>query len=136
MENCVFCRIASKELPANIVYEDGGTIAFLDIRPVNPGHVLILPKEHSATILETPQRSLYGLMDTLQRIAPAVLAGVGASGFNLGVNTGSVAGQAVLHTHLHLMPRFEGDGRELWHGTEPTVEELAATAQRIREQLG
>jgi histidine triad (HIT) family protein len=136
MDNCIFCRIANKELPAQIVYEDGGTVAFLDIHPVNPGHVLVVPKEHAATILDISPHSLTGVMDTVQRIAPAVLAGVGASGFNIGVNTGSVAGQAVMHFHLHLMPRFEGDGYELWHGPETSTDEIEAVAQKIREQIG
>jgi histidine triad (HIT) family protein len=135
MENCIFCKIANKELPAHVIYEDGGTLAFLDIHPVNPGHVLIVPKEHAATVLDISQRSLYAVMDTVQRIAPAVLAGVGASGFNIGVNTGLVAGQAVLHFHLHLMPRHEGDGRDLWHGKETVPGELETVTAKIREHL-
>jgi histidine triad (HIT) family protein len=134
--DCLFCKIAKKEIPAQVVYEDAGTLAFLDIHPVNPGHVLVIPKEHAATLLEVSRKASHAVMDTVQRIVPAVLAGVGAPAFNLGVNTGSAAGQVVPHYHLHIMPRFAGDGRDLWHGTETVPGELEAVAAKIRAALG
>ena len=135
MSDCIFCKIARKEIPASIVYEDRKTMAFLDIHPVNPGHTLVIPKEHAPTLLEASHGAVHAVMDTVQKITPAILAGVSAPGFNLGVNTGSVAGQVVPHYHLHIMPRFEGDGRDLWHGAETVPGELEAVAETIRKQL-
>ncbi len=136
MNDCLFCKIIRKEIPAQVVYEDGNTLAFLDIHPVNPGHVLVVPKEHAADFLAASHEANHAVLDTVQKIAPAVLAAVGAPAMNLGVNCGSVAGQAVMHYHLHLMPRFEGDGHALWHGKETVPGELEAVAENIRKSLG
>ncbi|TAL19609.1 HIT family protein [Patescibacteria group bacterium] len=135
MTGCIFCKIASKQIPANVVYEDKMTLAFLDIHPVNPGHTLVIPKEHAPTLLESSRESAHAVVDTVQKITPAILAAVGSPAFNLGVNTGSAAGQAVHHFHLHIMPRFDADGRELWHGRETVPGELEAVAAKIKERL-
>lgn len=114
MADCIFCKIVSKELPSHKVYEDDAYYAFLDIFPVNPGHTLVIPKTHYQDILHTPSEIVDGLMRLVQKIAPAVLKAMKSEGFNLGMNTGSVAGQAVFHTHAHIMPRFPEDGLHLW----------------------
>lgn len=114
MADCIFCKIINKELPSYKVYEDGSFYAFLDIFPVNHGHVLVIPKTHYPDILHTPPEVAEGLMRLVQKIAPAVLKATKSEGFNLGMNTGSVAGQAVFHTHAHIMPRFPDDGLRLW----------------------
>ncbi|MBI1961729.1 MAG: HIT family protein, partial [Parcubacteria group bacterium] len=115
MQDCVFCKIVSGDIPSHKVYEDESVLAFLDINPVNPGHTLVIPKAHHKDLLDIPLELGAKVMNAIQKIAPAVLAGVGADSFNLGVNNGSGAGQIVFHAHFHIMPRFAGDGHQLWH---------------------
>lgn len=135
MDGCLFCRIVSGELPSQRVYEDAETLAFLDIKPVNPGHTLVIPKAHSVGIADATDEALAAVMRTVKRIAPGILAAVGSQGYNLGVNQGAVAGQLVMHLHVHVMPRFPTDGHALWHGTPRTPEELNAVAEKIRAEL-
>lgn len=136
MDNCLFCKIIRKEIPAEIVYEDEKVLAFLDIHPVNPGHTLVVPKAHAETVLAATREDACAVMDAVHKITPAILAAVSSPACNLAVNVGNVAGQAVMHYHLHIMPRFEGDGHALWHGKNVTNEMLTETAKNIRTSLG
>ena len=132
--DCLFCKIIQKEIPAQIIYEDEKTLAFLDIRPINPGHTLVIPKEHAATILEASSHAARAVIDTVKKITPAILAATGALAFNIGINSGVIAGQVIHHYHLHIMPRFVGDGRDLWHAENASSEDLTQLAQKIRQQ--
>lgn len=134
MADCLFCKIIAGEIPAAKIYEDELTFAFLDIKPVNPGHTLVVPKTHAVGIADASDDALAAVMRTVKRIAPHILAAVGTDGFDLGVNEGVVAGQLVPHLHFHLMPRFADDGLELWHGTEATIEDRLALAEKIRKE--
>lgn len=133
--SCLFCKIVRKEIPANIIYENDQVLAFLDIRPVNPGHTLVIPKEHYEHCLETLDDILAEIMKTVKKITPAILRAVGAEAFNLGTNCGRVAGQVVFHTHFHIMPRFPEDGHHLFHGREVDHEELQKVAQKIKASI-
>jgi len=133
--DCIFCKIAAGEIPSHKVYEDGEVLAFLDITPVNPGHTLVIPKSHYGNLLDLPEDLLCALAKAVKKITPAVLAGIGAPGFNLGLINGAVAGQAVDHVHFHIMPRFEGDGRQLWHGQAHKEGEAEKIAEKIKENL-
>ncbi len=133
--DCIFCKIISKELSSQIVYEDDATVAFLDIHPINPGHTLVIPKVHTENLLDTSVETLHAMMTTTQKVAKGVLTATGATGFNFGVNNGSVAGQVVFHLHFHIMPRFPGDGFELWHGKSYGEGEAEMFASKIREAL-
>lgn len=133
--SCLFCKIVRKEIPANIIYENDKILAFLDIRPVNPGHTLVIPKEHYEHCLETPDGILAEIMRTVKKITPAILASVGAKAFNLGANCGRLAGQAVFHTHFHIMPRYSEDGHHLFHGRETPEDELEKIAAKIKAIL-
>lgn len=136
MENCLFCKIVANEIPAIKVYEDDEVLAFLDVNPVNPGHTLIIPKEHFAKLSETPDDVAASLMRVVPQLSNAIMKSVNAEGFNLGVNNGKVASQSVDHTHLHIMPRFEGDGRIPWHGKGSLDPEEGKTlADAIRNNL-
>lgn len=135
MTDCLFCKIIRSEIPAAKVYEDDATFAFLDLKPVNPGHTLVIPKAHAAGIIDAPDETLAAVMGTVKKIAPGILAAVGADAFNLGVNEGAVAGQLVPHLHIHIMPRFPNDGHNLWHGTEAPMEDRLALAEKIRTNL-
>lgn len=131
MSECLFCNIVSKNIPADIVYEDEHTLAFLDINPVNPGHTLVVPKTHAESLFEISAESWAAVAETARRIAPAVLRATGATGMNVHMNNKRIAGQLVDHVHLHLIPRHETDGLKHWHGS-PYAEGASA---HVREQI-
>lgn len=135
MDDCLFCKIVAGDIPAEKVYEDDAVLAFLDIHPVNPGHVLVIPKAHSEGIVDASDEALAAVMRTVKRIVPGVLKAVAAEGYNVGVNQGKVAGQVIFHLHVHLMPRFPEDGHRLWHGKDTTPDELKSVAEKIRKHL-
>ena len=133
--NCIFCKIIAGEITSYKVYEDDKTLAFLDISPVNPGHTLVIPKEHYANMSELPDEILCHLAKVVKKIAPAILSAVGSQGFNLGLNNGSVSGQLVDHFHWHIMPRFEDDGWELWHGKTYGEGQAEEIIEKIKQSL-
>jgi histidine triad (HIT) family protein len=135
MNDCIFCKIVRKEIPAEIVREDDTTIAFLDLNPVNPGHVLVVPKEHFEDFASTSDEALADIAVVARAVAAATIEAVGAPAFNIAVNNGPEAGQVVMHTHLHVMPRHKGDGYALWHGRPYGEGEMAAVGGKIREAL-
>lgn len=132
----MFCKIIAWETPSQRVYEDDKYIAFLDINPINFGHTLIIPREHYPNFHETPEEALAGMINLSKKIAPAMMRAMNADGYNLGVNTGRAAGQAVDHVHLHLIPRFSDDGFKAWQGRSRYGEgEMGATAKRIKQEI-
>lgn len=136
MPDCLFCKIINKEISANIIYEDDATLAFLDIRPINPGHTLVIPKKHFEHCLKTTDEALSSIMRTIKKITPSILKTVGAESFNIGVNCGRTAGQVIFHTHFHIMPRFSDDGHKLWRSKENiTSDTLVALAQSIKNAM-
>ncbi len=116
MDDCIFCKIVKKEIPANIVYENKTTLAFLDITPVNIGHSLVIPKKHYINIYETPEDILLDMMKTVKKISHAIKKGLSADGINVTMNNDPAAGQAVFHSHIHVIPRIANDGFGPWHG--------------------
>lgn len=136
MNNCVFCKIVAWETPSQRVYEDDKYIAFLDINPVNFGHTLIVPRQHYASLHETPDEVLAVMIKLAKKLAPAIVRAMKADGYNLGVNTGPAAGQAVDHVHFHVIPRHEEDGFRAWQGRSRYGEgEMGATARKIKDML-
>jgi len=135
MEECIFCKIVNGEIPCSKVYENDKVIAFLDIAPVNKGHTLVVPKEHSKDIMDTSADTLAEIMKVVKKVAKSVMKVTGAEGFNLGVNNGKVAGQLVMHLHFHIMPRFEEDGFKLWEGKKYEGKEAEEIAEKIRSLL-
>jgi histidine triad (HIT) family protein len=117
------------------VYEDERSFAFLDIGPVNLGHVLIVPKEHYYDFSVIPEAEVGELFVAVQRVAKATASAVGAPGFNIGINTGLAAGQVVMHAHVHVMPRFEGDGLKLWPKRDISPDDMEKAAIAIRQAL-
>lgn len=114
--NCIFCKIISKEIPADIVYEDGFSLAFLDINPVNIGHTLLLPKEHYENIFDLPEELLAKLSVKSKRLAAAIKKSLNADGINVSSNNGASAGQLIPHAHTHIVPRYSDDGFTHWKG--------------------
>lgn len=132
--SCLFCSIITGEIPCFKIYEDDSVFAILDIGPVSEGHALLFPKAHAENLQEGSAIDAEKLMTALHSIAPSIMKAVGADGYNLGMNHGECAGQEVLHTHLHIMPRKNGVPRSFTK-THPSKEELAATAEAIRAEL-
>ncbi len=136
MNDCVFCKIIAGDIPSDKVYEDDFAVAFLDIHPTNPGHTLIVPREHSDNFSVMPDgRALERLFSAVRRVAVAAMKVTGAQGFNTHINTGPVAGQVVMHTHVHVIPRFEGDGHQLWTKKNISKEEIARIAAEMKKHL-
>jgi histidine triad (HIT) family protein len=134
MPSCVFCQIIKKEIPANIVCEDARFLVFMDIHPVNLGHVLIVPKVHYSNLYEMPDESLSSLGPMIKKIAVAVKEGVSADGINIGMNNGQPAGQLIGHAHVHIIPRFENDGHRHWKGKKPySVDEISSAGRKIKD---
>ncbi len=108
---CVFCSIVAGQLPASKVYEDEHILAFMDIQPVNPGHVLVIPKTHFSMLADLDPVAGGQIFRVGQRVAAALRrSGLRCEGVNLFLADGEVAGQEVFHVHLHVFPRYTGDG--------------------------
>ncbi len=135
MEDCIFCKIVQGVLPSQKVYEDEDTLAFLDIHPVNRGHTLVIPKKHSTDVFEIDESDWRAVMKTSRLVAHALERALNPLGINLAMNNRAGAGQVVFHAHVHVMPRFEGDGYELWKGRAYTENQAAETAEKIRSAL-
>ena len=135
MVDCIFCKILKGEIPCTKVAEDEHFIAFLDIAPINKGHTLVVPKSHSVDLLDTGETVLCGLMSFTKKIAKAIVDTVEADGFNIGINNRKAAGQAVPHLHLHIIPRFEGDGFKHWPQGKYEEGEAEKIAENIAKSL-
>ncbi len=134
--SCVFCQIVAGTAPASVVYEDELSLAFMDIRPVTPGHVLVIPKAHHAYLADSPEPLWTHVCAVARRLARAVrAAGVRCEGVNIHLADGEAAGQEIFHCHVHVIARYEGDGfvvaaRRPGH---PSRGELDEIAQRIAD---
>lgn len=136
MSDCVFCRIIQGQIPGVKVFEDESVVAILDINPITRGHTLVLPKAHHETLVDLPAEALQATVRAVQRVAPAVLRGVGADGFNVLQNNHRCAGQAIPHVHFHVIPRKIGDGvRYQWNPGKYAEGEMESIAAEIRKAL-
>lgn len=124
-DSCIFCKIANGTIPSKTIYEDGDFRVILDLGPATKGHALILPKQHSADLYELPEETASKVMVLAKKMASRMTKKLQCDGFNIVQNNGEVAGQTVMHYHLHLIPRYRDDGQKiLWKPTEVTQEEL------------
>ena len=138
--HCTFCDIVAGRIPASLVFQDDVCSAFMDIQPVNSGHVLVVPKQHFASLRELEPAAGAHMFEVAQRIARALREStLDCEGINLFLADGAVAGQEVMHVHLHVLPRHRGDGFGLRFGPQyrqrPSRAELDMVAERIRVQL-
>jgi len=131
MENCIFCKIIKGEIPCSKVYETDKTIAFLDISPVNKGHTLVVPKKHAVNILDIESNDLNAVSDVVRKLAPAIKKAMNADGLTITSNNGQAAGQVIMHSHIHIIPRFKEDGLKLWPQGEYKEGERQETAKKI-----
>jgi histidine triad (HIT) family protein len=131
--DCIFCKIAAGELPAQIVDEDDLTIAFMDINPATRGHALVIPRRHSRDLLEIEQADLEATITAAGRLARRVSERLGADGVNVLNSCGRAAWQTVFHFHLHVIPRYEDDPLRLpWTPAPGDADEIEATAKQLR----
>ena len=134
MENCIFCKIANGEIPAATLYEDENFRVILDLGPASKGHALILPKSHAANIYELSDEMAAKAMILAKKMATAMTAALKCDGFNIVQNNGEIAGQTVFHFHMHLIPRYEGDGVGLtWKPGELSDEVRDEILKKIKE---
>jgi histidine triad (HIT) family protein len=108
MKECIFCKIASGDIPSKKVYEDVHAFAFLDAEPLNIGHTLIVPKKHFETIDEMSSKELANMSKAIEKVSKGVMKL--SEGMNILQNNNKIAGQVVPHVHFHLVPRYSGDG--------------------------
>lgn len=134
-EHCVFCRIIAGEETVSIVYEDNRTVAFMDIQPASPGHVLVVSREHHADLFAIPHELASHCLEVAKQLAPGIRTATGAAALNLFSANGKAGGQDVEHFHLHLIPVREGEDFDLQLPKEgapvPSRSQLDVMAARI-----
>ena len=136
MEETVFMKIIRREIPADIVYEDEDTLAFLDAKPITPGHTLVIPKKPFRTIFDVDDETLAAVARTIRKVAPAVREAVGANGVHINSNHGAAAGQIVFHLHFHIIPRHDRSEFVLWPQKDHDAGNAAELAGKIRQAVG
>lgn len=134
--SCIFCKIVRKQAPASIIYEDETVIVFLDIRPLNEGHTLVIPKKHYVDIFDIPEKQLSQVHKVAKQVSLAVKKATNADGISIIQQNGKAAAQDIFHLHVHVVPRFEGQKlpsfsalREVERG------KLEVMAKKIKQQL-
>jgi histidine triad (HIT) family protein len=135
--SCIFCRIVAGEIPAEIVARGDRFVAFLDVQPLADGHVLVVPSAHEAAIEDMDPADADALFRAVRALAGPTRAAVGAAGTTVGINNGDATGQTIPHVHVHIVPRWTGDGAGSVHtifrpGTRRPIAEVGAA---IREAL-
>lgn len=132
--DCIFCKIAKGEIPSNTIYEDEEFRVILDLGPATRGHALILPKKHADNLYELSDETAASAMKLARRMALLMKEKLHCDGLNLMQNNGEAAGQTVSHFHVHVIPRYEGDGQSInWVKGKPSQEELEAVRKEITE---
>ena len=132
---CVFCKILAGELPSIRIFEDENTVAFLTIQPPTTGNTLVIPKQHVRNVFEATPELWAHVQETARKIAHALEKGLNADGVNINMNNREHAGQVVDHIHVHLIPRYKGDGLQLWTHHDRKEEEGEPVADKIRAAL-
>ena len=135
--DCVFCKIRDGQIPSAKLYEDERTFAIMDINPLNPGHALVVIKAHAPTIFDADPADLGAAIAAAKKVGAAVKDAMKAEGLNIMQANGAAAFQSVPHLHLHLIPRFTGDGKGFdWTLVPGQRDEILAHAARIKSALG
>jgi histidine triad (HIT) family protein len=134
--NCIFCKIIAGQIPSFKLHEDANTLAFLDINPTNPGHALVIPKNHAPNLIASDDADLGRVMATVRKVAAAVDKTLSPHGINLLQANGPGAAQSVFHFHMHIVPRAKDDGLLMnWTPKPGDKAALAALAERIRGNM-
>lgn len=130
--HCRFCRLAKKEAPASYIYEDEDVVAFLDMKPINEGHTLVIPRNHYENIYEIPEEEVAHLFRIVKKVAYAVKKGVNAEGIRIVQNNERSAGQIVFHLHVHIIPSY-GEAKSCRPREICQPSELDTVAGRIKQ---
>jgi histidine triad (HIT) family protein len=135
--SCIFCRIVSGEIPAQVVARDADAVAFLDVQPLADGHVLVVPVRHIARVEDLTESQARAVFDLVRRVTRAARAAVAADGTTIGINDGPATGQTVPHVHVHVVPRRPHDGAGSVHTLFPPGPRrpVAEIATLVREAL-
>jgi len=133
---CVFCKIVRSEIPTRFVAQEDKAIAFMDIAPARKGHVLVIPKHHSESMIDVPQEDLDVVMRLVKRVSMAVKESLQPPGFSVVQLNGVASGQTVFHLHFHVIPRHVGDGLAMkWSHETYATGEIEQYQTRIVESL-
>ena len=133
---CIFCAIVEGKIPSSKVYEDEYVFAFMDIAPANPGHLLIIPKQHYRNIFDMPAEVGSKIMEAAVPLAAAMRKALNPDGLNLFQSNEAAGFQTVFHFHLHLIPRWEGDPLRLpWIPSDGDIKEINSIATKIQKEL-
>jgi histidine triad (HIT) family protein len=136
MADCVFCKIMAKQIPASVVHEDEHTLAFMDLGQVNPGHVLVALKAHAENVYALDEAQAGAVFRSVARVSRAIRAAFAPQGLSVYQANGKAAGQTVFHLHVHLVPRYDGDGMDLtWPVKNPPRDKLEEYAAKLRASL-
>lgn len=135
MNDCLFCKIAAKQIPAKIVYEDAHVLAFLDIMPRAKGHTMVIPKVHAPNLLGLPDAEVGPLFAAVKHVGGMLSRGLKPDGITIGINQGRASGQEVDHLHVHLLPRWHGDGGSAIQSVvnKPSAESLDEIVMHLTE---
>jgi len=134
--DCVFCKIRDGQIPSTRIFEDERTLAFMDINPLNDGHCLVITRAHAPTIFEAAVADLQAAVAAAQRVALALKRALAPDGLNLLQANGAAAFQSVPHVHLHLVPRWTGDGKGFdWPLVPGDRVRIQGIAEKIRDAL-
>ena len=135
-DDCIFCKIAAGEISSATVYVDDDFRAILDLGPAAKGHTLVIPKSHSDNLLSVEPDTAAKALKVISKTANAIKEALGCDGINVVQNNGEAAGQTVMHLHFHIIPRYKNDSVNIgWQPMKPSNEELAATADLIKEKM-
>lgn len=134
MESCIFCKIVNKDVPNYTVFEDADTVSFLDIFPHAKGHTVVIPKRHAETVFDLSDAEFAAVANATKQSVSILQKTLAPEGFNVGWNHGQAGGQAVPHLHVHILPRWSGDGGGNMHSIVKHPGELspADIVKRIR----
>ena len=134
-DDCIFCKLANGVFPTNSIYEDEDFNVILDLAPATKGHALILPKRHADNLYELPDETAEKALVLAKKLAKTMKDKLGCDGLNLVQNNGEVAGQTVLHFHMHLIPRYISDAQKIaWKPLEVPAEELVAVKELLTKE--
>ena len=133
---CIFCKIVAGEIPCFKIYEDDATLAFMDINPGNPGHCLVIPKNHAPDAYSIDAEDFAAVARTCTKVAPAVRDVVSPDGINLVQANGAGAGQSVFHVHMHILPRWKDDNLPMNWGHKPgDLDQAKALGEKIAARI-
>lgn len=134
MTDCLFCSIAEGAVPAEVIYNDEHAVAFLDVHPLTRGHTLVVPRTHAENIAVLPDELVGPVFSAVARVTRMLEKALSPQGFTIGINHGRISGQTIDHLHIHIIPRYEGDGGGNVHSivSNPPEESVEKTGEVIR----